>query len=111
LTGGQQALDDAIKQCKFLQTLLRKKSTKQIWSDDERGTIKATCLAWFNNHKPKLVPELDASTLSSADGVYDRMLTASERAGSRLQYQQSIKALHGELLRSDQSKWLLHREL
>jgi hypothetical protein len=99
LTAGQQALDDAIKQCKFLQTLIRKKSTKQVWSDDERGTIKGTCLSWFNNHKPKVLPELDANVLPPADIIYDRMLTASERAGSRSQYNQNIKSLHSELLK------------
>jgi hypothetical protein len=47
MTAAQQALDDAIKRCKFLQVLLRKKTTKQVWAKDERSTIKATCLAWF----------------------------------------------------------------
>jgi hypothetical protein len=98
MTAAQQALDDAIKRCKFLQGLLRKKITKQVWAEDERSTIKATCLAWFNSQKPKILPELDSTALSGVDGLYDRMLNASERAGARSQYQQSTKALHTELL-------------
>jgi hypothetical protein len=98
MTAGQQALDDAVKRCKFLQALLRKKATKQVWADEERDTIKATCLAWFNTQRPKISPELDSVALANADHLYDGMLKASERAGSRSKYQKSLKTLHGELL-------------
>lgn len=98
MTAGQQALDDAIRRCKFLQSLLRKKKTKQVWTDDERATIKATCLAWFNNQNPKISSEVGADALAEADRIYDRMLKVSERAGSRSQYQQNLKSLHNELL-------------
>ena len=98
MTAGQFALDDAMKRCKFLQALLRKKTTKQVWADDERDTIKATCLAWFNNQNPKVSAELEAGALTKADRIYDQILKASERAGSRTQYQQNLKTLHSELL-------------
>lgn len=98
MSTGQFALDDAIKRCKFLQGLLRKKTTKQVWADDERDTIKATCLAWFNNQNPEISAELEASALTKADRIYDRMLKASELAGSRSRYQESLKSLHSELI-------------
>ncbi len=98
MTLGQQALDDAMKRCKFLQALLRKNTTKQVRADEERDTIKGTCLAWFNTQSPKISPELDSAALGNANRIYDWMLNASERAGSRSKYQQSLKALHGELL-------------
>jgi hypothetical protein len=98
MTAGQTALDDAIKRCKFLQGLLRKKTTRQVWTDEERSTIKATCQAWFNNQSPKISPELESAALATANAIYDRMLKASERAGSRSKYQDDLKELHGELL-------------
>jgi hypothetical protein len=98
MTAGQQALDDAMRRRKFLQSLLRKKTAKQVRADDERDTIKATCLAWFNNQNPKISPELESGALARADRIYDQMLKASERAGSRSQYQQNLKDLQSELL-------------
>jgi hypothetical protein len=98
MTEGQQALDDAIKRCKFLRGLLRKKSAKQVWAEEERSTIKATCLAWFNNQNPKIGLQLDATALNPANAIFDSMLTASERAGSRSQYHRNLKRLQQELL-------------
>ena len=98
MTEGQQALDDAIKRGDFLSKLLRKKTAKQVWAEDERETIKATCLAWFNNQKPNIANRLDSGPLDAATTIYDSMLKASDRAGSRAQYQRSLKRLRAELI-------------
>jgi hypothetical protein len=95
---GQQELDDAIKRCDFLRKLLQKRTTKQVWAGEERDTIKATCLAWFNNQKPKIENQLDPGALDAATTVYDGMLKASDRAGSRPQYHRSLKRLRAELI-------------
>src|SRR5882762_2261700 len=95
---GQQALDDAIKRCDFLRKLLEKKTTKQVRAKEERDTIKATCLAWFNNQKPKIASQLDARELDAATATYNALLKASDRAGSRPQYQRSLKNLRAELI-------------
>jgi hypothetical protein len=95
---GQLALDDAIKRCDFLRKLLQKKTTKQVWADEERGTIKATCLAWFNNQKPKIAAQLDVHELNAATAIYSALLKASDRAGSRPQYLRSLKSLRTELI-------------
>lgn len=98
MTEAQQALDDAIKRCDFLRKLLRKKDARQVWADDERTTIKATCLAWFNNQKPHIARPLDSRALDGANALFNKMLKASERAGSRSRYLQSLKQLRKELL-------------
>lgn len=98
MTEGQQALDDAIKRCDFLRKLLRKKTDKQVRAEDDRSTIKATCLAWFNTQSPKIAAHLDKEALNAANKIFDSILKASERAGSRSQYQQSLKRLRAELL-------------
>jgi hypothetical protein len=98
MTEGQQALDDAIKRCNFLGKLLRKKSAKQVRAEEERDTIKATCLAWFNNQKPKIASQLDLFELDTATVIYNALLKASDRAGSRPQYHRSLKNLRTELI-------------
>ena len=95
---GQDALDDAIKRCDFLRKLLQKKTTKQVRGEEERDTIKATCLAWFNNQRPKIACQLDARELDAATTTYNALLKASDRAGSRSRYQRSLKKLRAELL-------------
>lgn len=98
MTEGQQALDDAIKRCDFLRKLLQKKDAKQVWAEDERSTLKATCLAWFNNQKPTIERQLDSSVLDTANAIFDGMLKASDRAGTRSQYQRNLKRLREALL-------------
>lgn len=98
MADGQEALGDAIKRCDFLRKLLRKKRSKQVWAEDERETIKATCLAWFNNQKPSIQGDLDPQILGTADAIFDALLNASDRAGSRSQYQRNLKRLRAELL-------------
>ena len=98
MTEAQQALDDAIRRCAFLRKFLKKKATKQVWTADERSTIKATCLAWFNTQSPRIAPQLAPGALDSANKIYGAMLKASDQAATRSQYQQNLKRLHGELL-------------
>jgi hypothetical protein len=98
MTEGQQALDDALRRCDFLRKLLRKKADKQVRSEDERDTIKATSLAWFNNQKPQIVSVLELASVAPADKIYNQMLGASDRAGSRTHYLQSLKELRAALL-------------
>ena len=98
MTESQQALDDAIRRCDFLQAMLRKKTTRQVWAEDERNTIKATCLAWFNNQNPRISPQIGSGSLVAADALYNRVLKAGERAGSRALYKQSLKQLRAELI-------------
>jgi hypothetical protein len=98
MTEAQQALDDAIKRCDVLRKLLQKKTTKQVWAEDERSTIKSTSLAWFNNQSPKIAPQLAPGTLDAATRIYDGILKASDKAGGRAQYQKNLKRLRVELL-------------
>src|SRR5579884_595953 len=99
MTEGQQALDDGLKRCDFLRKLLRKKTAAQVWAEEERETIKATSLAWFNNQKPRIILELDVTSVHAADQIYNQLLSASDRAGTRSRYLQLLKDLRSELLK------------
>jgi hypothetical protein len=92
----QQASDDALQKCDTLIKLLRKKKTQQIWTADERGAIKATCLTWFSNQRPCIQGgEVD---LRKADSLYQDILKSSAQAASRAGYKSRFKQLRAELL-------------
>ncbi|HET9280599.1 MAG TPA: hypothetical protein VFR24_01435 [Candidatus Angelobacter sp.] len=98
MTDGQRALDDALKRCDFLKKLLRKRTAKQVGADDERQTIKATSFAWFNNQKPLIVSQIEPAAIAPIDKIYNELLSASDRAGSRSRYLENLKTLRKELL-------------
>lgn len=98
MTEGQRALDDALKRCDFLKRVLRKRTAKQVWAVDERETLKATSLAWFNNQKPLIVAQVTPAVISPADDIYNEILSASDRAGTRSRYLEILKRLRKELL-------------
>lgn len=98
MTDAQQALDDALTRCDFLRSLLKEKKSKQVWADDERSTIKATCFAWINNQRPKIAAQLDTSILGEVDSKYGQLLNASDKAASRSRYHTTLKKLRVELI-------------
>lgn len=98
MTDAQQAADDALQGCESLTKLLKKKTAKQVWALDERATVKATCLAWFNNQRHQIVPQVTQESLQKTDNLYNGLLMASGRAASRAAYQARLKELHTDLL-------------
>jgi hypothetical protein len=98
MSEGQRAIDDAVKRCDFLRTLLRKKISVQVWSEGERGTVKATCLAWFHSQRGPLAQRVPPSALADLDSLYNALLLASGHAGSRSGYQELLKSIKKGLL-------------
>jgi hypothetical protein len=54
VTDGQQSIDAAITEIENLRKVLKQQTSNQVKSDDEKQIIKATALAWFNNHRGKI---------------------------------------------------------
>lgn len=97
MTEAQQAADDALQACDSLIKVLKKKDAKQVWGIDERATVKATCLAWFNNQRPLILQNTDQASLQSADSTYNTLLIRSGQAASRSGYLASLKDVRAEL--------------
>jgi len=83
MTPAQQAIDSALQEVDKLRKLIAKGKSKQISSDDDRGVIKATALAWFNNHRKSVIPSLSDDVLSNVDDDYKSLIASSERATTR----------------------------
>lgn len=80
------AIDAAIQEVKKLRTALKRKKAPQVRSLEERSLIKATALAWFNNHKSAVAPLLDSAVLNDVDQLYKKILLATDRAVARGTY-------------------------
>jgi hypothetical protein len=89
----QTVIDGAIAECDRLRKTLRKKSGGQVWSTDERGLSKATALAWFNDHRPKLSTWVTDADLLETDQQFKKILLASDRAAARSTYNVALKEI------------------
>lgn len=50
MTDSQVTIDAALASVDSFQKFLKRQTSKQVSSDDEKQIAKATALAWFNNH-------------------------------------------------------------
>jgi len=55
--------------------------------------IRATCLAWFNNHRAELRQIVGDDLLQEVDRSYKNLLSAADRATARSTYDASLKEL------------------
>ena len=100
MTEAQNAIDSAIQEAEKLRGLLRKNKSKQVSADDDRRVVKATALAWFNNHRSPMVAALTDDPLVEIDQEYRALLNASEKATLRsrlLEFLKTIKRALGKI--------------
>lgn len=95
------SIDDAISQIETLQKVIKRSKSVQIKNVDEKSTIKATALSWFQNIRPKL-PLVDTQ-LREIDDNYKSLLESAERNTTKSKYITELKYLRSALikLRSD----------
>ncbi len=87
------ALDSAIEEAERLRRFLNKDKSRQVRAKGERDQIKATALAWFNNHKPVANQRLSDADLSEVDTAYSKILSWSARNSTRSLYLSAAKTL------------------
>lgn len=103
MTAAQQAIDAAIEESgRLRKTLLR--GHQQVRSDDERQVIKATALAWFNNHRKLINAVLADDALKPLDDEYRSLLQETGRATLRRKYLEGLRRIKNALagLQADQ---------
>jgi hypothetical protein len=93
-----EALDLAIGEVDQLRRLIKKKDSSQVWAADERASVKATALAWFNAHRLATVSLSGSSHFIAADTDYSVLLKACDKATSRGKYDTVLKRLRGTLI-------------
>jgi hypothetical protein len=97
MTPAQQAIDSALQEADKLKKLIAKGKSKQVTADDDRAVIKATALAWFNNHRQIVVASLGPDALVDIDDVHKQLIASSGRASTRDLLVDRVKKLKGHL--------------
>lgn len=92
-----ESLDAALAEVKSLRRLLKRSGSVQVRSQDELSVMKATGMAWFNNHRPAVSNGIDPSVLSDVDEAFQDLVQASDRNPSRAKMDASLKALSRSL--------------
>jgi len=87
------AIDAAIGEIDRLRRLLKRVRSPQVRSADERAVVRATCITWFNNHRPELRQVVGDDLLQAVDASYKGILAAADRATARHTYDESLKSL------------------
>lgn len=91
------SVEKAINEVDRLRRILKRNKTPQVWSADEKDLIKATALAWFNNHHSELAKLLEADSLLDTDKAYKELISATDRATSRGRYDSLLKSIKSNL--------------
>ena len=93
-----EAVYAAIREAGVLRERTRRKHTKQVHGA-ERDIIRATSLAWVNNHRKKLVTVFSAAELAELDGIYQQVMEASHKTILRSKYVSMLKQIGDALVK------------
>ncbi len=99
MTPALSAIEAAISEAARLDKVLKAGRPRvQVTLFDERALAKATCLTWFNNHRPVVAEATPVEDLGQIDQGYKAILESSERAGARSKYLSTLKLLKRDLV-------------
>lgn len=93
MNAADEAIFAAIREAELLRTRTRKGRGKQV-RGSERDIIRATTLAWFNNHRKQILTVLTEADLDGVDEVYRYVMEASHRNASRAKYISYLKQIN-----------------
>jgi len=92
-----KAVDASIVEVTRLRRILKQGTSKQVTSLEEKTLIKATGLSWFNDHRKYLAKLLDDDLLKDVDAFYKCLISASDHASTRPNYDALLKNILNEL--------------
>lgn len=93
------AIEEAIDATDRLSRFLRKGNANQVRSSDEKGSVKATCYAWFQNQRTRLTALGQEPLLESIDASFRQLLELSEKSTTRSKYLAQLKLVKGNLVK------------
>jgi hypothetical protein len=97
VTTGQSSIDAAVAGVDSLRKVLGRQKSAQVSSEEDKQVIKATALAWFNNHRVVIEPLVGSDVLRTLDDFYRNMLNGAARATLRKKYGELIKGIKKRL--------------
>ena len=92
-------IETALNEGERLSKVLAKQKFTQVRGTEERQLVKATALAWFNQHRSDLTHAQIDEFLGDVDRNYRALLEGSEKLSSRKKLRQVCKALKADLVR------------
>jgi len=92
-----EAIFQAICEAKTLRTRTKKGKSLQV-TGAETDIIRATALAWFNNHRKQLMSVFSSEDLSEVDEHYKWVVEASHRNATRSRYISKLKEIKRALV-------------
>jgi hypothetical protein len=93
-----EAVYAAIREAQLLRERTRRKHSKQV-QGAERDIIRATSLAWVNNHRKKLLAVFSPAELAELDSLYQQVMESSHRSALRSRYVSILKQIGDSLVR------------
>ena len=93
----QQIMESAIGEADNLRKVLKRGSSAQVNSADEKQIAQATAFAWFNNNRADLANLLGEDQIKPIDDLYRELLKAVGRAVLRTKYLAMIKGVNKKL--------------
>jgi len=97
VTPALDAVDAALQEMGRLRKVLSRGRSKQVSSDDERRTAKATALTWFHTHRHDVVAAVGENSLQAVDAAYQNLIACAAKATLRTRYVTLTNAVRVEL--------------
>ena len=94
-----EAIYSAIREAHTLRERTRKKKNAPQVRGSERDIIRATSLAWFNNHRKQLAAVLPNEAFEEVDALYKTVMESSHRNATRTHYVETLRAIEDALVR------------
>lgn len=91
------ALDAAISEIDRVKAFIKKNGARQVTAAEQLSLIKATCLAWFNNHRGIILTAVKEADFALIDAGFRLVLSSTDKATSKTKYAGYFKTLRGML--------------
>ncbi len=90
-------IDKASSEVDRLQKLLKKSSSNQIRSQDEKEVLKAVSFAWFHTHRTTIITFLKEDLILHIDKSYKDLLSSADKSPLRKKCLLLLKQVRGDL--------------
>ncbi len=94
----QHAIEASLAELDRLRRSIKKGSSAQVQSSEERSIIKANALSWFNKHRVFVVLSVPDTALSTIDSIYRELLSCGDKNTTRRRYYSILKNAHDSLI-------------
>lgn len=93
MSSAQDAIESALKESQRLRSVLKRSSSKQVHSDDEKQVAKATAQSWFCVHRANVTSALGEDSVRAIDEQFKLLINAANCAALRTKYTSALKQI------------------